>query len=751
MPILLTDGPKFVDYEVTQTAPFTSVWMPIKPSLSDIRVFDRWFEILTFEHNLQQTQRVLAGRARERDGKFPSLIEMVASYPVEDPDSPFIGIYRDVINPIWKSWEDEIEAERLSIQAFVWSTRDPELHRIAQETRKESDALWAQIEGLKQQNGKDLEEGHPLKVRAKEANVKAKQSHKAAKATEDEVAIKAYKDQLYAPLVEQYRIVKQEQSLKQYTPTYWLQHKYDDEIGMRKIWPEYLWSQRTQISAVRKFLGYFGSIPVDMGRHQCELLSKSWDRFGQYLIGELEMDNGRVGRPHFRYLGDIKTCRLPSANRYISKEDDPKCVKSKGQQYTAYQFKHLFYSDGSPKPNHKIHPDVRDGKHWVLKHIHKDLQAIHVDVPKGVCLACKGHLSGGDTLCHRCIPNGCCVKCGNDLKGHAFCIVCQHEHTGVARYTYIPSEPQTSCMIKRGSDRWYVKIVCRDKELNPEVQFKSIPLAKLNHKIRSSRRKVIKRLKAVDRVALKEEISEQSLTHLGIDLGVKYVWTFSQPVLINRPYMIGEDGKKGPGGGKVWMSQIPNPKRYQDTIAERQRLNRELSAEVARLPEFSDEERLTMLPNRLSSLNPVVQAKQIKLAKLDERLTRQKLAFVHENSSAFARSKPVGVLEKLSVNGMLRSARGNAIRRACWGLFSSHLRYKLALCIKVNPYRTSQTCHVCKQWGKGWRGEGDRSSEFRCGNQECEWFNQLQDADQNASINIQNLGPEVLEKWLTTS
>ena len=72
-----------------------------------------------------------------------------------------------------------------------------------------------------------------------------------------------------------------------------------------------------------------------------------------------------------------------------------------------------------------------------------------------------------------------------------------------------------------------------------------------------------------------------------------------------------------------------------------------------------------------------------------------------------------------------------------WSYFElqKDIEYKAAMVgIKVNyvnPSYTSQTCHVCGQ-----RGNRVERDTFICTNPECSWYNQAQDADINAAINI---------------
>ena len=72
-----------------------------------------------------------------------------------------------------------------------------------------------------------------------------------------------------------------------------------------------------------------------------------------------------------------------------------------------------------------------------------------------------------------------------------------------------------------------------------------------------------------------------------------------------------------------------------------------------------------------------------------------------------------------------------------WSYFElqKNIEYKAAMAgIKVqyvNPAYTSQTCHVCSQ-----RGNRIERDTFICTNPECTCYNQEQDADMNAAINI---------------
>lgn len=72
-----------------------------------------------------------------------------------------------------------------------------------------------------------------------------------------------------------------------------------------------------------------------------------------------------------------------------------------------------------------------------------------------------------------------------------------------------------------------------------------------------------------------------------------------------------------------------------------------------------------------------------------------------------------------------------------WSYFElqKNIEYKAAMAgikvLYVNPAYTSQTCHVCGQ-----RGNRIERDTFICTNPECTCYNQAQDADMNAAINI---------------
>ena len=62
--------------------------------------------------------------------------------------------------------------------------------------------------------------------------------------------------------------------------------------------------------------------------------------------------------------------------------------------------------------------------------------------------------------------------------------------------------------------------------------------------------------------------------------------------------------------------------------------------------------------------------------------------------------------------------------------------------IGVNPYNTSRLCHCCQTLGER------EKILFTCGNEKCKKFSILQNADTNASINIETRGTQIAGKIL---
>lgn len=106
-----------------------------------------------------------------------------------------------------------------------------------------------------------------------------------------------------------------------------------------------------------------------------------------------------------------------------------------------------------------------------------------------------------------------------------------------------------------------------------------------------------------------------------------------------------------------------------------------------------------------------------KVARIHRKTRRQREHFVHNLSSAYAKSHGTVVVEKLQIGNMARANRGFArgILDAGWGKFVEYVRYKLAwsggTLVEVPAAYSSQTCNGC-----GYVAKENRVSQssFKC-------------------------------------
>ena len=127
--------------------------------------------------------------------------------------------------------------------------------------------------------------------------------------------------------------------------------------------------------------------------------------------------------------------------------------------------------------------------------------------------------------------------------------------------------------------------------------------------------------------------------------------------------------------------KIPNPHWIEKTEKRKAILQRRLS----RKQKFS---------NNWYKLN-------LKISKLEEKISNQRKDFLHKLSTAIAKRFSVIVVESLNVKGMLKNHYlAKAISDAGWSTFISFLRYKSVLygakLIQASPfYPSSKLCSVC--------------------------------------------------------
>ena len=91
---------------------------------------------------------------------------------------------------------------------------------------------------------------------------------------------------------------------------------------------------------------------------------------------------------------------------------------------------------------------------------------------------------------------------------------------------------------------------------------------------------------------------------------------------------------------------------------------------------------------------------RLKVARLYEKITDQRLDFLHKLSSGLAKSFQLVAFEKLNIKGMVRNKYlAKSISDASWNRFLQQLRYKAAeagiWAVEINARKTSQTCSGC--------------------------------------------------------
>jgi putative transposase len=88
-----------------------------------------------------------------------------------------------------------------------------------------------------------------------------------------------------------------------------------------------------------------------------------------------------------------------------------------------------------------------------------------------------------------------------------------------------------------------------------------------------------------------------------------------------------------------------------------------------------------------------------RVAHLYEKVSRQRLGFVHRISRELVNRFDRIAIEKLSIQGLAGGIFASQVRDACWGKFTIILAYKAAsagrVLVKVNPSGTSQECPGC--------------------------------------------------------
>ena len=129
---------------------------------------------------------------------------------------------------------------------------------------------------------------------------------------------------------------------------------------------------------------------------------------------------------------------------------------------------------------------------------------------------------------------------------------------------------------------------------------------------------------------------------------------------------------------------------------------------------------------------------RIKVATLHEKISNQRLDFLHKISSKIIRDNQVIVLEDLKIRNMVKNHKlAKAISEVSWGMFRTMIEYKAEwygreVIIAPSNYASSQLCSGC----------GNKSSQTKdlsCRNYICPECGLEIDRDYNASLNLLKL------------
>ena len=162
--------------------------------------------------------------------------------------------------------------------------------------------------------------------------------------------------------------------------------------------------------------------------------------------------------------------------------------------------------------------------------------------------------------------------------------------------------------------------------------------------------------------------------------------------------------------------------------------NQKLKANLRRL-----KRRQRRLSRKVNGSQRRAKAK-LSLAKLHQRITRQRQAVLHEVSDHLTRHYKVVCLEDLNVRGMTKNHRlARAVTDAGFGTLRQMIEYKAALrggtVVVINRFApSSKTCSACGQLHE--MPLEKRRMECDCGN--------VMDRDLNAAKNILNFGLDTL-------
>lgn len=129
---------------------------------------------------------------------------------------------------------------------------------------------------------------------------------------------------------------------------------------------------------------------------------------------------------------------------------------------------------------------------------------------------------------------------------------------------------------------------------------------------------------------------------------------------------------------------------------------------------------------------------RVKVARLHEKISNQRMDFLHKASYKIIRDNQVMVLEDLQVKNMVKNHKlAKSISEASWGKFRQILEYKAQwygreVIIAPKNYASSQLCSCCGN-------QSSQTKDLSCRIYVCPECGLEIDRDYNASLNLQKL------------
>ena len=129
---------------------------------------------------------------------------------------------------------------------------------------------------------------------------------------------------------------------------------------------------------------------------------------------------------------------------------------------------------------------------------------------------------------------------------------------------------------------------------------------------------------------------------------------------------------------------------------------------------------------------------RLKVAKLHEKISNQRMDFLHKKSFEVIHDNQVIVLEDLKVKNMVKNHKlAKAISEVSWGMFRQLIEYKAnwygrEVIIAPSNYASSQLCSDCGN-------QSSQTKDLSCRTYICPECGLEIDRDYNASLNLLKL------------